>query len=287
MERKQPSRDIGAEIKRLLILAIAVMLVVWPVGGVADAASPIDRLILMTEAFPPFNFEAEGRIQGISVDVMERMLIHLNSKLRRADIRLLPWARAYRDALEKRNTVLFLMHRNPTRENSFKWVGPVLPTVYALIAKKSRRIRIASAEEIKKYRIGVVSKDLSEQLLLELGLEAVNIDSVAKGETNLMKLNRDRIDLWNYEVSVAKWLITRSGFDVDDYEAVYVLKEDNSAYYAFHKQTDDEIIQAFQGALDTLKKPAGESGQSGQSVLNQIIQSYIRSEKWQRPDGIN
>jgi ABC-type amino acid transport substrate-binding protein len=135
-------------------------------------------------------------------------------------------------------------------------------------------------DDLRKYRIGVVSKDLSEQLLKEMGIMEKNIDRVASGETNLMKLNRGRIDLWNYEASVAKWIISKSGFRVEDYEVVYVLRTELSSHYAFHRDTDDGIIKKFQNALDALKK---KPSKGKESEYEKIIKNYINNASARYP----
>lgn len=257
----------------LTAAAICILLISCLYFSSANAQS-VDDLILMTESFPPFNFEKDGKLQGISVDLMERMLESLNSRLGRKDIKLLPWARAYRDIIEINHSVLFLMERNKARENLFKWVGPVMPTIYGLIARKDRKIKIKSVDEAKKLRIGVVSKDLGEQLLLERGIGQENIDPAPSGEVNLLKLNNGRIDVWNYEVSVAKWIINQSGFSIDDYETVYIMKKGDS-FFAFHRDTDDSLVRQFQQALDKLKK---KSDKTHESELDKIINRYLKRE---------
>ncbi len=67
----------------------------------------VDDLILMTESFPPFNFEENCEMEGISLELAEKMLRIAGSRLTRKDIHQALWARAYRDALETENTVLF------------------------------------------------------------------------------------------------------------------------------------------------------------------------------------
>ncbi len=259
--------------------SVIIMFVIFCLGEAHAMADSVDNLILMTESFPPFSFEENGEMKGISVELAEKMLRIAGSRLTRKDIRQMPWARAYRDALETENTVLFLINRNPVREKLFKWVGPVaqLPIKYVLIAKKERRIRITSPDDLKKYRIGVVFNDLGEQLTAEMGIENENIDPVSSGEINLLKLNRNRIDLWNYEANVAKWLITHFGFKMEDYEVVYILKKELPTYFAFHRDTTDKIIQKFQRALDELRKtPPG----SRESELDKIVKKYIKKSPW-------
>jgi len=233
--------------------------------------NPIDDLILMTESLPPLNYEQNGDLKGISVDLMEKMLQMVDSNLSRKDIQLMPWARAYRNLLEKDNTVLFLMNRNPARENLFKWVGPLIPRTYVMIAKKERGIRLDSVNDFRHYRIGVVSKDLGELLMKEMNVNPNNIESVSSGELNLAKLNRHRIDLWNYEAAGAKWIILQNGYKLQDYEIVYVLKKKLSSFFAFHINTSDEIIIKFQNALNRLKTKPSETSLS---ELEKIVERY-------------
>ncbi|NNG00377.1 MAG: ABC transporter substrate-binding protein [Desulfobacteraceae bacterium] len=256
-------------------MAIIVLMIVFTFIQEIKAQDA-DHLELMTEHFPPFNFYSDGKLQGISVDLLERILEMIGSKLTREDMQLLPWARAYRNALGKENTVLFMTNRNELRENLFKWVGPIIPTEYGLIAKKDRGIRVSSRSEINQYKIGVVSKDYGEQLLETIGVDPANVEPVSTGEINVHKLNRHRIDLWNYEVTVAAWIISQAGFDPDDYEVVFMLKQDIGSYYAFHRDTDDAIVTVFQGALDRLKvQEEGKPLSEFESIVNRYVKRPI------------
>ena len=156
-------------------------------------AQSMDDLALLTEQYPPFNFKKDGQLQGISIDLLELMLKKAGSQLTRKDIQLLPWARAYKKTMENKNTVLFVTTRTKERENLFKWVGPITDTSIMLIAKKGDDIHINSLEEIKKYKIGVISEDVGEQLLVKDGIKD-NLERVSKTILNIKKLNAGRID---------------------------------------------------------------------------------------------
>lgn len=249
------------------IILMAIVCLSW---GKAQAQD-FDRLVLMTESYPPMNYEHSGTLKGISIDLMDRMLKITGSGLDRSDIRLMPWARAYRDLQEKENTVLFLMNRNKSREHLFKWVGPVVTLKYVIIARKERNIRIHSVKDFQHYRIGVVSEDLGELLIKEMKVQPSTIESVPSGELNLMKLNRNRIDLWSYDATVAKWIILDNGYYLKDYEIVYTLDKKSTSFFAFHRNIDDKVIKKFQYALDYLKaKPS----KNGKSEFDNIVENY-------------
>lgn len=228
-------------------------------------AQSMDDLALLTEQYPPFNFKKDGQLQGISIDLLELMLKKAGSQLTRKDIQLLPWARAYKKTMENKNTVLFVTTRTKERENLFKWVGPITDTSIVLIAKKGDDIHINSLEEIKKYKIGVISEDVGEQLLVKDGIKD-NLERVSKTILNIKKLNAGRIDAIAYAEKVAKWEIKANGFNPGDYETVYVLKK-GQVYYALHKDTPDSVVEKLQSALGEIKR---------EGKLQSILDKYTK-----------
>ncbi len=244
--------DTRKRMNLILCFALVVCLVIalMPSGVFAQS---IDDLILMTEQYPPYNLEVDGKPQGIAVDTLVLMLQNVGSKLTRKNIKVLPWARGYKSVQSQPYTCLFSTTRTKERENLFKWVGPVGINKIVLTAKKERNIKINSPEDLKKYRIGVISEDVAEQLLAELGISKYDMDRVPQTILNIRKLNVGRIDLWGYGEDVAKWEIKTHGFDPGDYETAYVLKS-KELYFAFNKETSDALIQKLQKALDEVKK---------------------------------
>lgn len=214
----------------------------------------VDDLYLMSEQFPPYNFEKDGRLQGISIDLMALCLDKLNSHLTREDIRILPWARSYKLLQERESTVLFAMTRTAQRENLFKWVGPISSSKNVLLARKDSQITIDSPEDIHRYRIGAVRDDAGEQLVHDqFGLERGEVELTSKANSSLQQLKSGRIDLFAYDENVARWVMKEEGLDPDEYETVYIMSE-GFHYFGFNKETPDELIEQFQRVLDELRK---------------------------------
>ena len=251
--------------KSVLINLLSVM-VFCLIPFSAGFAQTVDDLVLMTEQYPPFNFEEDGKLQGISVDLLDQMLKKVGSKLTRDDIQLLPWAKGYKAGLTKKNNVIFSTTRTAERETLFKWVGPFAPTRISLTARKDKNIKINTINDVKRYRIGVIRDDVGEQLLVAAGIPKKNLDRTAKAISNIKKLSAGKIDMWSYEETVAKWFIKKNSFNPADYEVVHVLKE-GVLSYAFNKDTPDSIIQKLQNALDGIKK-SGE--------YEKILDKYLK-----------
>jgi len=218
-------------------------------------ANSLNDIKFMTEHYPPYNYIKDGHPQGIAVDLMVLMLKRLNTKHQRKDIRILPWARAYKMVLEDENTALFAMTKTKQREKLFKWVGPFAQTNISLIAKKNSNILLRASKELNNYKIGVVRGDIGEELLYTVGVKSKQIESTG-GIDALKKLikmlNRNRFDLLSYEAGVVAWEMKKLGFNIKDYEIVFHLSQ-TQQYFAFHINTPDKIINLLQNTLKELK----------------------------------
>ncbi len=232
-------------------------------------AQSVNDLKIMTEIYPPYNYEEKEELKGISVDLTVLMLKKLNSKLTRDDIKLMPWARGYRTVLNKKNTVLFSTTRTKEREKHFKWVGPITPTTISVFARKEKNIKINKIVDIINYRTGVVIDDIGEQLLVNARIPLIKLDRIGGVDVihqSIRKLNKNRIDLFAYEENAVKWEIKAKGFAPDEYEVVYTLKK-GELYYVLHKDTPDSLIQTLQNALDEIKK---------EGEYQKIVEKYLK-----------
>lgn len=234
-------------IKRILV-SLAAAAALW--GG-SLAAAGLGDLRIMTEQYPPYNFEQNGELRGIAVELLLAAADAAGQPLSKSEIDVLPWARGYRTVQKKSETMLFSMTRTEERDPLFKWVGPIADTRIALVARKDANVEIGSEAEIADYRIAVVRDDIGEQLLREVGVGDSSLDISVDPESAMKKLKAGRVDLWAYEENVAKWLINQSGDDFANYEAVHVLSE-SQLYYAFHKDTPKSVIEGFRDALDSV-----------------------------------
>jgi len=227
------------------------ILIILVLFSTASLSKNIDDFTIMSEEYPPFNMTINNKPSGVSVEVLEGLLKKVDSDLTKNDIKFLPWARSYSLVQRQKHTMLFSMARTKQREKLFKWVGPVGSSIVALIARKDKNIKINSVEDMKKYKIGSVKNDVAELALKELGI--THMDSISGTnaiEKSIKKLDRGRIDIFAYMYEIKSWKI--DNFNPKNYENVYTLKR-NDFYYAFHKDTDDVIIQKMQKALDDLK----------------------------------
>ncbi len=252
---------------RLLSLAFALAsALLFPAAPShsADDANGLP-LTILTEEFPPYNFTQDGSLKGISTEILEMTLREAGFSLPSKDFQVLPWSRAYQEALTLPDALLYSVTRTREREHLFKWVGPIAPNRNVLVARKDRGIMIRQSSDLPRFKAGAIRDDAGEQLLLANGYPASQLDLAADARSNLLKLDSGRIDLFAYPETVFKWIVRQSGKKIDDYETVFVL-HDGYVYFALNRNIPDEIVDRLQKALDQLK----ESGHV-QAVIDRYL----------------
>jgi polar amino acid transport system substrate-binding protein len=227
----------------------------------AEETPSAKDLTYITSQFPPFDFQKDGRLQGSSIDLLEKIWDEMGVSLNRSVIEFLPWTEGYQRTLNEKNTVLFATARLPERERLFKWVGPIGSDTKVLLAKIDKNITITGPEDLKNYKIGAVKDDSAIQVLLNAGARKENLVIENTSKPIIEMLQNGSIDAWAYSEIAGRWLIQDSGANASDYKDAYVLGK-IEAYYAFNKETPDSLVQSFQQVLDYIKNNKDSSGVS-------------------------
>ncbi len=212
-------------------------------------AQDVDDLIYMAEDCPPANYLENGKLKGISIELLKLMWKKMGYP--EQTINIYPWARGYFYVKEENNHVLFTMSRTNEREKLFKWVGPIFTTRQILIALSEKKIKLHTIEDAKKYHVGIIIEDVAGRILKESGFDINKLQGVSNLRQNIQKLELNRIDLIAYSENGFSDYLKLNNLDPKQFESVFVLKE-TGLYYAFHKNTPDSLIQKFQKALDSL-----------------------------------
>jgi len=225
--------------KLFLILASVLLASVHPVLSA--------ELTILTENLPPLNYLKDRVLVGPSVEIVKEIQRRVGSH---EQIKVYPWARAYKMALQNENIVLFGMTHTEERDDKFKWIGPLATKRDILAAKKDSGIRIKSLEDAKKVkRIGTLRDDTRERLLKKLGFS--NLESVSDEQLNAKKLVLGRIDLWAYKKPGLETVCELAGVDYGKIEEVYHLREIYVSI-AFSKKTQDSIVQKWRTAFNEM-----------------------------------
>ena len=205
---------------------------------------------IMTENYPPFNYEEDGKLVGITSDIVNE--IKKNIKDTR-EVKLMSWARAYRSIQNKPNKILFSMTRTKQREFLFKWVGPVSDNSWVFYAKADSNIEINTLDDAKnpKYKIGTYYQGANELFLRDNDFD--NLYSVPRDQLNVLKLIKGRINLWAAGETQGIYKAKQLGINPNEIKKIYKIK-DTKLYIAFSRTTPNSIINQWQEELDKMKK---------------------------------
>ncbi len=237
----------------------------------SDQTVSAKDLTYITEQHPPYSYEKDGMLQGISVDLLEKAWERMGVDLNRSVIRLLPWTEGYERTLTENNTVLFPTGRLPEREQLFKWAGPIASGRYVLLAKRDKNISVSDQEDLKKIKIGTIEDDMAIQMLLNRGVKKEDIILETNSTPIMQMLKNGSIDAWAYNDITGIWEIQESGENTSDYEIPYVLGIAD-AYLAFNKEVPDSLVEPFQEAIDYMKS---NKYANGTSDYEKILAEYI------------
>lgn len=247
-------------LKRLL-LASSLLLA----GTVHAEISPDYSMVLLTENFPPYNmaingknFAQEDNIDGIAVDIVREM--YKRAGIKYSMTLRFPWERIYKLALEKPDYGVFVTARLPEREGAFKWVGPIGPDDWVLLARGDSPIALKSLDEAKKYRVGAYKGDAMAEYLAEHGFEPA---LALRDQENAGKLQKGEIDLWASGDPAGRYLAKQVG--VSGLKTVLRFNSDQ-LYLALNKETPDEVVQKLQAALDKMR---------AEGFVDDVLNSYL------------
>jgi polar amino acid transport system substrate-binding protein len=183
-----------------LILFLAATLPATPSVG-ADVT-------VMTEDYPPFNFEANGKIVGSAT---ERVVALFQQAGVSYTLNLQPWQRAYNTALTQPGACVYSTARTEERERAFKWVGPLVVSRWTFFARADSTIAATQLEDVRNFRIGSYQGDAIASFLAK---KAFAMDTALNDELNLRKLEAGRIDLWATGHETGLFLANRANIAV-------------------------------------------------------------------------
>jgi polar amino acid transport system substrate-binding protein len=231
----------------------------------AETDSSDYSVVLLTENFPPYNmaingknFAQEDSIDGIAVDIVKEMFkragVQYSLTLR------FPWDRIYKLALEKPGYGVFVTARLPERESQFKWVGPIGPDDWVMLARADSKITLETLNDARKYKIGAYKGDAIAETLTKQGLKPV---VVLRDQDNAKKLVSGQIDLWATGDPAGRYLARQDGVT-----GLKTVLRFNSAelYLALNKDVPDEAVAKLQAALEQMRKDG---------VVDEIMGRYL------------
>ena len=221
---------------------------------------------VVTEDWPPFNYQKNGQIVGMSTEIVMATLHDAGIK---ADLELFPWARAYKMAVTDKNVLIYTITRTAERENLFKWIGPFAERVIFLYKLSKREdIEITSLDDIKKYKLGLLRDDATHQFFIERNfIKKIHFDLTSSEDSNIKKLFYGRVELIPGNEIALAFKVKELGFDFRRLEKAFLLIDSGGYYMAFSKPTSDDIYERVKSSFHKLES---------EGKINDIKNSYLK-----------
>lgn len=214
-------------------------------------------LRVVTENLPPYNYQdPQGRLTGPSADIVRLLLKSLGLKTR---IEVLPWARAYKEALSQPNILIFSLLKTRTREKQFHWLTPISPIdvqVFTLATPNGEPF--AHLNNIGNRTLGIVRDSSGTEFVKRhFNLPAKNI-VLSRSYENLYKLNQlGRIDFFMAPGLLVQYLNHQLKTQLQRRpRSVYILPSGHQrqVYLAFSLPTPTKTVQRFKKVLRKMQQ---------------------------------
>jgi len=219
---------------------------------------------LQTEEFPPFGYTENGKLSGLSVEIVREILKKMDDSHR---IYVRPWARAYRNTLRGPKKILFSMARNKDRESLFKWVGPLVSDRVFFYKKRDTSISIKNLSDAKKVKRILLTREFPEyNYLIKHGFK--NLHETVTPLQNFKMLMKNRGELVPMGELAVPQILRKAGIDAREIQRTEVKLYEVNLYIAFSKDISDNEIDKWQKALDFVKI----SGKYGKILKKYVIE---------------
>ncbi|TPH19308.1 substrate-binding periplasmic protein [Litorilituus lipolyticus] len=232
-------------LKRLFMLSIFACLYSISFGTLAQT------IAVVTEDAPSLQYQkASGEMAGPAANLVEKVL---NESGFNFDTRVLPWARAYKEAKQVPNTLIYSMVRTPEREDNFHWIGIISKPQYYLFALKSKDIPLAKPLiEYHQYRVGTVLNSANHLALKNQGFDS--LVPVATAKQVFMLLTKKRVELITANLTAFDEICQHNSKQCDDIEAIGPISalNDRALYFAMNKNSDASVVQTLRETYQKL-----------------------------------
>lgn len=247
---------------RNIHILILVLLLALTIALPAHA----DTFKAMAAPYPPYSVSNGLRVEGMSVATLKTIMEMCGKPLHNKAIKLTPWAYAYESTARKPQRIMLNAQRTHKTEQLYKWVGPIATSKIVLIGRKKDKLFIPLKSDLAKYRIATVRWSRPEKALLAGGMEVENLHRNPTHVNALRKLHNGEVDLLAYNERGVPYIMEGMGMDQSEFTTYYTYDEE-PLYFAFSKDTDDQLIKRLNNALQTLKA----TGEGGVSQFDRMI----------------
>lgn len=214
-----------------------------------------ETLNIYSENSPPYHFfdKTRQQIVGINTDLLRLVL-----EAEKVDyqIRLYPWSRAFKMALEDEKGGVISTARVPSRESRFKWVGPFMSTsdgVYLFKLKTRNDIKIQSFADLRQYITGHVRQSVYEDIFKSKGLGSEHLMPFTSNTDYMKMLFNGKIDLATGSLETMGKTLADFGYPSDHVVKAFEIDDVGGAYLALNPKISSQLVERLNRRLIKIK----------------------------------
>lgn len=205
---------------------------------------------VVTEIFPPYQYEVAGRVVGSAAEIVEQVLARSGIN---AEITPMPWSRAYTTARKEKNVLIFSMQRTPEREKLFHWIGPVGKLNMALITLHPKPgIYINHITDAHNYLVAVNRFSAPHDFLLRNGFaEDKNLYVFATLAEEINLLINNKVDFIFTDPNAIAFKLTEKGYEQDKLKVMlWEPQLSKNVYLAANLLTDKQWLHRITAVME-------------------------------------
>lgn len=220
-------------------------------AGMLLSSQPALGLKLLTEENPPLNYTENKKLVGMGTEVLQEAGRRAKVPLQ---FEVMAWSQAYEKAQADKETCVYSTARLPSRENIFKWVGPVAVNRWGLYALPGFKPQIKTLADVKPFRVAGVERDAKTEFLKQANITNIleeRDDRLNPAKLTLNRKEAQKADLWITSVATAKKIAAQA--KVPDIKLVYLVNVQES-FLACSPRTAPATLKALGDALEAMRK---------------------------------
>ncbi|SEL31852.1 amino acid ABC transporter substrate-binding protein, PAAT family [Colwellia chukchiensis] len=208
------------------------------------------KVTVVTENTFPIQYLKDGEVVGFATELVKAVLA--DAKLP-YEIQVLPWARAYRTAINEPNVLIYSLAKTEKRRDKFKWVGEIMALEYYLYGAIDSNInQQTKLDDLKHYRIGVIRDSAVDQYLKSQDFQ--NLTTVVQGIQNFFLFQEQRIDLLPANKATFQASCRHKLLDCSALKPLYKLAMPaTKLYMAFGASSEDSLVERVRASYQQVK----------------------------------
>jgi polar amino acid transport system substrate-binding protein len=210
------------------------------------------KIDVVGNSLPPFGFEKDGKLAGLSVEMLLQLLDKSDFKNIDITFEHVPFARSFAQLENRQKTIALHFAKSAIRDKKFKWVGPYFEIKMGVVGLQRDTNEYPDFDSLKNNLIAVVNDTLLEDILLGRGFPKDNMVIISSPVSGLKMLNAGRVQLFAHIPSVLNYLMQQEfGANAPKLEEKFVLQTGHF-YFALSQDFDDEFVANLQQLLKSM-----------------------------------